>query len=112
MQMVSLCLVQEQCHGLNMLGPRNSTIIKCGLLVVGVAFLEEVSHSGWKSIFFYRPVEQNIELAASPALCLLGCCHTSCCNYSGLNLSEPVSQPQLGVVFYKSCCDHHVSSQQ
>ena len=33
-----------ECGGLNMLGPGNGTIRRCGLIGVGVAFLEEVCH--------------------------------------------------------------------
>ena len=34
------------CGGLNMLGPGNGTIRRCGLVGVGTAILEEVCHCG------------------------------------------------------------------
>jgi hypothetical protein len=38
-----LC-VQGQCGGLNLLGPRSSTIRRYGLVGVGAALLEELHH--------------------------------------------------------------------
>ena len=36
----------DMCSDLNMLGPGHGTIRRCGLVEVGVAFLEEVCHCG------------------------------------------------------------------
>ena len=35
-----------ECGGLNMLGPGNGTVRRCGLVRVSVALLEEVCHCG------------------------------------------------------------------
>ena len=37
---------QQQCGGLNMLGPGNDTIRRCGPLGMGVVLLEKVCHCG------------------------------------------------------------------
>jgi hypothetical protein len=54
----------------------------------------------------------NSHLAPSPAPCLPGHCHASFHDDNGLNLSVPVSQPQLNVCLYKTYLSHGVSSQQ
>jgi hypothetical protein len=80
----------------------SGTIWRCGLVVRGVALFEEVCHCGsgalrphtyvqsgqcdsdpllgylWKSVSFWMPVDQDVELSAtSPAPCLPACCHAS-----------------------------------
>jgi hypothetical protein len=73
---------------------------------VGVTLLEEVCHEGvgfetlllatWKSVFC---LEQDVELSASPAPCLPGCCHVPSMRMD--RISEPVSQPQLNIVLIR-----------
>ena len=55
---------------------------------------------------FCLPSEQDVEL---PAQCLSGHCNDSYHDDNGLNLSEPVRQPQLNVL-YKSSLGYGVSS--
>ena len=54
-------------------------------LLEGLALLEEVCHCGcglktltlaaWKSIFYQKPSDEDIEISALPAPCLLRGCH-------------------------------------
>ena len=86
----------------------NDTIRRCGLIGGSVALLEKVCHCGgrlwgamlklhpvWKDpspsclqkrIFFYLPLDQDVELLAPPALCLPADWQASCCDDNGLNL--------------------------
>jgi hypothetical protein len=80
-----------------MLGPGSGTIRRCGLVEVGAALLEEVCHCGvgfetsllaaWEtSSLSWLQLEQDVQLSAPPAPCLLGCCHVSHLDDIGLNL--------------------------
>ena len=92
-----------------------------GLVGVGLALLEEVHHIGGglgdpppsclKIVFSGLPLDQDVALSPPPVPCLPGCCHASHHDDNELP-SEPVSQPQLNVVLYKSCFGNGVSSQQ
>ena len=76
---------------------RSSTIRRCGFIGGSVALLEEVCHCGcgcWDSrvqappskVICWWPSDQVVELSASPAPHLPGCCHVSCHDNNGLNL--------------------------
>ena len=73
------------CDGLNMLGPGSGTTRRSGLVEVGVALLEEVSHCGRglqdthpssleASILLFT-FEQDVELSTPLTPCLPRCCH-------------------------------------
>ena len=72
------------CSGLYMLGPESGTIRGYDSVGVGVD-LEEVCHCGcgfktlilaaYKPVFCQQPSDEDVELLASPAPCLPGCCH-------------------------------------
>jgi len=75
----------------------NATIRSCGLIGGGVVLFEEVCHCGGLKCSSYTqgekhpgsfllPVDQNVELSVSPALCMLAHCHASCLGDNGLNL--------------------------
>ena len=83
---------ESLCGYLNMLGPGNGTIRRYGLVEVGVAFWSRFSLVrgnaslwGWalrpsplavcETVFSCLPLEQDVELSASPVPCLPGCCH-------------------------------------
>jgi hypothetical protein len=69
---------------------------RCGLVGVGIAWLEEVCHCrlglrdplpvAWKQVFSCLPLQQDAELLASPAPCLSRCCHMSHSDDNVLNL--------------------------
>ena len=64
------------------------------------------------TVLFLLPPDLDVELSAtSPAACPPACSHAFCHDDNGLTLGT-VSQPQLNVFLYKSCCGHGVSSQQ
>jgi hypothetical protein len=79
-----ICVVRC-CDGLYILGPGSGTIGRCGLVGMGVTWLEWVCHCGygykiltlvaWKAVFHYQPLDEDIELSAPPAPCLPGYCH-------------------------------------
>jgi hypothetical protein len=112
---------QGPCDGLYVLGPGSGTIWRYGLVGIGVTWLEWVCHCGcgykililvaWMSVLHWQPLDEDIELSAPPALCLPGYCHAPTLMIMDWT-SEPVSHPQLNVVFYKTCLGHGVCSQQ
>ena len=102
--------VKDHCDGLYILGPGSVTIWRCGLVGIGVTWLEWVCHCGceykiltlvaWKSVFHYQPLDENIELSAPPAPCLPRCCHVPTLMIMDWT-SEPISRPQLNVVLLR-----------
>jgi hypothetical protein len=62
-----------------MLGPRNGTIRRCGLVGIGVALLKvgfkTFLLAPWESVFSYQPSDEDVELSAPPIPCLLGHCY-------------------------------------
>ena len=75
-----------ECSGLNMLGPGSGTI-RCGLVGVSVALLEEMCHCGHRLcdphpsspeaslLFVQSSLEQDVELSALLTLCLPEHCY-------------------------------------
>ena len=87
-----------KCGGLNILGQGVA-------LSGGVALLEE--GVGFKTLMldaqtsvFCLPLEQDVELSATPASCLLGCCHAS-----ALMVMDWTSEPVSYVVLIRVALD-------
>ena len=73
---------------MNVRGPGSDTIRRCGhigVVAVGVGF-EVLLLATWKPVFSYLPLEEDVELSASPALSLPAHCHASFIDDNGLNL--------------------------
>jgi hypothetical protein len=72
--MVCICLVQ----GVALLGgvALLEWMWPCwsSCVTVGIGF-KTLILAAWKPVFSYQPSDEDVELAASPAPCLLGCCH-------------------------------------
>ena len=67
-------------------------------VTVGMGF-ETLILAAWKSVF-QKPSDEDVELSATPAPCLPGCCHARTLRIMGLT-SEPVTQPQLNVILIR-----------
>jgi hypothetical protein len=71
------------CDGLYILGPRSGTIWRCGLVGIGVTWLEQVCHCEYRlntltlgqSVFYQQLLDKDVELSTLPAPCLPGYCH-------------------------------------
>ena len=69
---------------------------KCATVGVGN---ETLLLTTWGSVF-QQPSDEDVELSATPAPCLPGCCHARTLRIMGLT-SEPVTQPQLNVILIR-----------
>jgi hypothetical protein len=101
-----------RCGGLNMLDLWGGTIGRCGLAGVGVV-LKDMYHCGG-GLLDLSPNQVGASLLLfvfRTRGSLPGCCHPSVMIIMDWT-SEPVSQPQLNVVLYKSCLGHGICSQQ
>jgi hypothetical protein len=89
-------LIFAKCRGLNMLGPGNGTIRRCGIVGVGVALLEGLYHCGGE-LGDPPPnrLEESLLLSAfgsryrtlsSSTPCLPACCQASCYEDNELKL--------------------------
>jgi hypothetical protein len=104
---------------LNENGPNRSikrdTIRRCGLVGENVSLRIGFEVSDAQAMlnvisFISLSADQDVKLSApSPAPCLPICYHVSS-HDNGLNL-RTLSQTQLNVFLYKTCCDRGVSSQ-
>jgi hypothetical protein len=70
-------------------------------VTVGMGF-KTLTLAAWKPVFHLQASDEDVELSAPPMPCLPGCCHAPALMIMDWT-SEPVSQPQLGFVLYKTC---------
>jgi hypothetical protein len=67
-----------KCHGLYMLCPGKGTIRMCGVGVLLWAWaFKTLILAAWKPVFCYKPLDEDVELSAPPALCLPECHYAS-----------------------------------